>query len=149
VQVKVLDFGPAKAAGSTPDLTQSPTSTVNHTSDSVVTGTPGYMSPEQARGQAVDKSTDIWAFGCVLSEMLTARVAFKGGTVSDTIAAVLESEPQWDALPHGTPASRWCPNRLHHRRSAARVGHVGSSGGRWRATALAAQRIRIDLGWSS
>ena len=105
--VKVLDFGLAKAAGdgSTPDLTHSPTKTVNHTSDGAVMGTPGYMSPEQARGQVVDKRTDIWAFGCVLYEMLTGRVAFKGGTVSDTIAAVLGSEPAWDALPDGTPAS--------------------------------------------
>ena len=66
--VKVLDFGLAKAArdGSTPDLTHPPTKTVNNTSDGAVMGTPGYMSPEQARGQAVDKRTDIWAFGCVL-----------------------------------------------------------------------------------
>ena len=105
--VKVLDFGLAKVAGddSTPDLTHSPTKTLNHTSDGAVMGTPGYMSPEQARGQVVDKRTDIWAFGCVLYEMLTGRVAFKGGTVSDTIVAVLESEPDWDALPGATPAS--------------------------------------------
>jgi eukaryotic-like serine/threonine-protein kinase len=105
--VKVLDFGLAKAAGdrSTPDLTHSPTKTVNHTSDGAVMGTPGYMSPEQARGQAVDKRTDVWAFGCVLYEILTGRVAFKGETVSDTIVAVLGSEPDWDALPGGTPAS--------------------------------------------
>ncbi len=90
---------------STPDRTDSPTKTVNHTSDGAVMGTPGYMSPEQARGQVVDKRTDIWAFGCVLYEMLTGRVAFKGGTVSDTIAAVLGSEPAWDALPGETPAS--------------------------------------------
>jgi eukaryotic-like serine/threonine-protein kinase len=103
--VKILDFGLAKAAGdgSTPDRTDSPTKTVNHSSDGVVMGTPGYMSPEQARGQVVDKRTDIWAFGCVLYEMLTGRVAFKGGTVSDTIVAVLGSEPEWDALPGGTP----------------------------------------------
>jgi serine/threonine protein kinase/Tol biopolymer transport system component len=103
--VKVLDFGLAKAAGdgSMPDLTHSPTKTVNHTSDGAVMGTPGYMSPEQARGQVVDKRTDIWAFGCVLYEMLTGRVAFKG--VSDTIVAVLGSEPEWDALPDGTPVS--------------------------------------------
>ena len=68
-------------------------------------GTPGYMSPEQARGQVVDKRTDIWAFGCVLYEMLTGRAAFMGATVSDTIVAVLGSEPEWDALPRGTPAS--------------------------------------------
>ncbi len=105
--VKVLDFGLAKAAGdgSTPDLTHSPPKSVNRTNDGAVMGTPGYMSPEQARGQIVDKRTDIWAFGCVLYEMLTGRVAFMGATVSDTIAAVLGSEPEWDALPRGTPAS--------------------------------------------
>ena len=63
------------------------------------------MSPEQARGQVVDKRTDIWAFGCVLYEMLAGRAAFKGGSVSDTIAAVLGSEPDWDALPNGTPTA--------------------------------------------
>ena len=63
------------------------------------------MSPEQARGQAVDKRTDIWAFGCVLYEMLTGRPAFRGETVSDTIAAILEREPDWSALPAQTPAS--------------------------------------------
>ncbi len=105
--VKVLDFGLAKAAGdgSTPDLAHSPTKTVNLTGESAVMGTPGYMSPEQARGQLVDKRTDIWAFGCVLYEMLTGRVAFKGVSVSDTIAAVLGSEPAWDGLPDGTPAN--------------------------------------------
>ena len=102
---KVLDFGLAKSVGaaSTPDLTQSPTMPANHTSAGAVLGTAGYMSPEQARGQVVDKRTDIWAFGCVLYEMLTGRAAFKGGSVSDTIAAVLGSEPDWAALPDETP----------------------------------------------
>ena len=63
------------------------------------------MSPEQARGLPVDKRTDIWAFGCVLYEMLTGRVAFAGDTVSDTIAKILEREPDWSALPAATPAS--------------------------------------------
>ena len=105
--VKVLDFGLAKAAGegSTSDLTHSPTMTGHRTSDGAVMGTAGYMSPEQARGQAVDKRTDIWAFGCVLYEMLTGHVAFTGDTMSDTIVAVLGSEPDWDALPAATPAS--------------------------------------------
>jgi eukaryotic-like serine/threonine-protein kinase len=104
---KVLDFGLAKTAGaaSTPDLTQSPTMAANHTSAGAVLGTPGYMSPEQARGHVVDKRTDIWAFGCVLYEMLAGRAAFKGGSVSDTIVAVLGSEPEWDALPKETPTS--------------------------------------------
>ncbi len=105
--VKVLDFGLAKAAGdgSRPELTYSPSKTVNDTGVGIVMGTPGYMSPEQARGQVVDKRTDIWAFGCVLYEMLTGRVAFMGATVPDTIVAILEREPEWDALPAGTPAS--------------------------------------------
>jgi serine/threonine-protein kinase len=69
----------------------------------VILGTAGYMSPEQARGQTVDRRTDVWAFGCVLYEMLTARRAFPGSTVSDTIAAIISREPDWDALPGSTP----------------------------------------------
>jgi serine/threonine protein kinase len=83
--VKVLDFGLAKAAtddGVSPDLTHSPTITVAGTREGVLLGTVAYMSPEQARGQAVDKRTDIWAFGCVLYELLTGRAAFGGETVS-------------------------------------------------------------------
>ena len=103
--VKVLDFGLAKECGEVnSDLTQSPTVTGGGTRDGVVLGTAAYMSPEQARGHLVDKRTDIWAFGCVLYEMLTGRIAFKGDTVSDTIAAILRAEPEWDALPSTTPA---------------------------------------------
>ena len=102
---KVLDFGLAKttSTAATPDLTHSPTVPANYSGAGAVLGTPGYMSPEQARGHMVDKRTDIWAFGCVLYEMLTGRAAFKGGSVSDTIAAVLGSDPKWDDLPKGTP----------------------------------------------
>ena len=105
--VKVLDFGLAKAAsgdGSVPDLTQSPTVTVGGTRDGVILGTAAYMSPEQARGKPIDKRTDVWAFGCVVYEMLTGRVAFGGDTLSDTIAAILDREPEWSALPAATPA---------------------------------------------
>lgn len=107
---KVLDFGLAKSTdvASTPDLAQSQTMPANHTGAGAVMGTPGYMSPEQARGQVVDKRTDVWAFGCVLYEMLTGCAPFKGGSVSDTIAAVLESEPEWDALPQETPPASVC-----------------------------------------
>jgi Tol biopolymer transport system component len=73
--------------------------------EGAIIGTAAYMSPEQARGLPVDKRTDIWAFGCVLYEMLTGRVAFAGDTVSDSIAKILEREPDWSALPAATPAS--------------------------------------------
>ena len=79
--------------------------TVSGTDDGVILGTAAYMSPEQARGQRVDKQTDIWAFGCVLYEMLTGRMAFPGNTVSDCIAAILERDPDWAALPATTPLS--------------------------------------------
>jgi Tol biopolymer transport system component len=98
-KVKVLDFGLAKAAS--PDSTR-PDLTGSH--EGLVLGTPSYMSPEQARGVSVDKRSDIWAFGCVLYEMLTGRPAFPGATVSDTIAKILEREPDWSALPAATPA---------------------------------------------
>ena len=65
----------------------------------MILGTAAYMSPEQARGKPVDKRTDVWAFGCVLFEMLTGKRAFEGETVSDTLAAVLTKEPDWAALP--------------------------------------------------
>jgi eukaryotic-like serine/threonine-protein kinase len=104
--VKVLDFGLAKAvAGESPngvDLTKSPTITAGGTREGLVLGTAAYMSPEQARGQAVDKRADIWAFGCVLYEMLADRSPFRCDTVSDTLAAVLEHQPDWDALPVST-----------------------------------------------
>ena len=75
------------------------------TREGAILGTAAYMSPEQARGLPVDKRTDIWAFGCVLYEMLTGRVAFAGDTVSDSIAKILEREPDWSALPAATPVA--------------------------------------------
>jgi Tol biopolymer transport system component len=103
--VKVLDFGLAKSGGEgSSDLTNSPTM-IGPTASGVVLGTAPYMSPEQARGKLVDKRTDIWAFGCVLYEMLAGRRAFPGETSSDTIAAILEREPDWSALPASTPAA--------------------------------------------
>src|SRR5712691_6045898 len=104
--VKVLDFGLAKAfadEGSGADVSESPTMT--GTIAGVILGTAAYMSPEQARGQRVDKRTDIWAFGCVLFEMLTGSSAFVRETVTDTIAAVVGAEPEWKSLPVNTPAS--------------------------------------------
>ena len=98
------------------------TATMGGTMDGAIVGTPAYMSPEQARGQAVDKRTDIWAFGCVLYEMLTGRAAFGGDTLSDTIASVLEREPDWSRLPADTPEPiRNSARRLSRKRSARSV----------------------------
>jgi eukaryotic-like serine/threonine-protein kinase len=113
--VKVLDFGLAKAVapGFSPahadaDLkvgaTDSPTLSTLATQPGMILGTAAYMSPEQAKGLRVDRRCDIWAFGCVLFEMLTGRKAFEGETISDVLAAVLTKEPDWNALPDTTPA---------------------------------------------
>jgi eukaryotic-like serine/threonine-protein kinase len=103
--VKVLDFGLAKTHTDAGDLTNAHTETAVASESGVLLGTVPYMSPEQARGQAVDKRTDIWAFGCVLYELLTGRRAFHEPTSSDTIAAILERPPDWAALPSTTPAA--------------------------------------------
>jgi Tol biopolymer transport system component len=106
-QVKLLDFGLAKnygpqavsgpggAGGSGPSMTM----TTAGTAAGMILGTAAYMSPEQARGKPVDRRTDVWAFGCVLYEMLTGRVAFPGETVTDVLAAIVHKDPAWDALP--------------------------------------------------
>jgi serine/threonine protein kinase len=100
--VKILDFGIAKTIVSEAD---GPTAaTFERTQPGLMMGTAAYMSPEQARGESVDKRTDIWAFGCVLFEILSGRAVFTGETISDTIAAILEREPEWDVLPAQTPA---------------------------------------------
>ena len=103
--VKVLDFGLAKAfqpdSGSEPS--ESPTMTAAATRAGVIMGTAAYMAPEQAKGKAVDKRADIWAFGCLLYELVTGHRAFAGGDVAETLAAVIQSEPDWDALPPKFP----------------------------------------------
>jgi Tol biopolymer transport system component len=101
---KVLDFGLAKIADGQPSGTDHET-TFAATAQGMVVGTPAYMSPEQARGLAVDRRTDIWAFGCVLYELLAGAPAFKGESSSDLIVAILEREPDWRALPADTPAA--------------------------------------------
>jgi Tol biopolymer transport system component len=109
--VKVLDFGLAKALEPTPSsagvgaLPNSPTITQHATQLGVILGSAGYMAPEQARGRAVDRRADIWAFGVVLYEMLTGRRAFEGEEITDVIAAVLKSDPDLAALPSDLPAS--------------------------------------------
>jgi serine/threonine protein kinase len=111
--VKVLDFGLAKndsisgkgSASGGIELTQSPTVLPSGTRAGMIMGTAAYMSPEQARGLAVDHRTDIWAFGCILFEMLAGRPPFDGNTVFDVIASILRSDPDWTALPTTTPAA--------------------------------------------
>jgi eukaryotic-like serine/threonine-protein kinase len=108
--VKVLDFGLAKVldtqdSTATMDMANSPTLSAMATQAGMILGTAAYMSPEQAKGQRVDRLADIWAFGCVLFEMLTGRKSFDGETVSDVLAAVIMKDPDWTALPDTTPPS--------------------------------------------
>ena len=105
-KVKVLDFGLAKAFegdAANVDMSNSPTLSMAATMQGVILGTAAYMSPEQAKGKSVDKRTDIWAFGCVFYELLTAKQAFHGEDVTDILAAVVRAEPDWQALPAATP----------------------------------------------
>ena len=104
--VKLLDFGIAQVViGEAPgsDLSHTAQTPIEATRPGVVAGTPGYMSPEQARGQPVDTRSDIWAFGCILYEMLALRKAWDGATLSDTITEILDREPDWSRLPPDTP----------------------------------------------
>jgi eukaryotic-like serine/threonine-protein kinase len=105
--VKILDFGLAKAIEgdvSSIDIANSPTISRMATQAGVLLGTAAYMSPEQAKGKSVDRRADIWAFGCVLYEMLTGKMAFPGESVTDILAAVIRAEPDWSELPAATPA---------------------------------------------
>jgi len=122
---KVLDFGLAKALGEEePSSALDVSATASLTTSGMILGTPACMSPEQARGQAVDERTDVWSFGCVLYECLTRKPAFEGETASDVIAAVLTRDPDWRRLPRGLPAAarrllgrclqRDRQRRLHH-----------------------------------
>jgi Tol biopolymer transport system component len=130
IEPKVLDFGLAKAVGPDPsgpgspslDSGHSPTVTSFGTMAGVILGTAAYMSPEQARGRAVDKRTDLWALGAIVYEMLTGTAAFGGETISDTLASVLKTEPDWDALPAATPpAVRRVVRRCLKRNAADRL----------------------------
>jgi len=107
-QVKILDFGLAKAMApevdaSDPAISQSPTLTLAATQRGEILGTAAYMSPEQARGKAVDKRTDVWAFGVCLYEALAGQRLFEGEDAMDTVGAVLRDVPSWDPLPSGVP----------------------------------------------
>jgi serine/threonine-protein kinase len=140
--VKMLDFGLAKileggAAGRLgragearlQNLSQSPTiAPAMMTGAGMILGTTAYMSPEQARGKAVDTRADIWAFGCVLFEMLTGRTAFGGDTMTDVLAAIVKNEPEWQALPAGTPPIvRSLLRRCLQKDPAERLRHAGDA----------------------
>ena len=135
--VKVLDFGLAKAmepasaqsASAGQAVSQSPTITSPAmTQAGLILGTAAYMSPEQAKGRPTDKRSDVWAFGCVLYEMLTGRRAFDGDDVSDTLAAVLRAEPDWSALPRETPHEiRLLLKRCLEKDRRARISDMGTT----------------------
>jgi serine/threonine-protein kinase len=149
-RVKVLDFGLAKlgpggAGGSGrpggsggpggESLSLSPTLSIHATNAGVILGTAAYMSPEQARAKPVDRRTDIWAFGCVLFEMLTGRQAFAGETVTDVLSAITRDEPDWNALPAATPPHiRTLLRRCLQKDPQKRLPHIGIA------------RIEIDEG---
>jgi eukaryotic-like serine/threonine-protein kinase len=129
--VKVLDFGLAKAVSDDPSLTDSsnsPTLTAVATLSGIILGTAAYMSPEQARARALDRRTDIWAFGCLVFEMLTGKIAFSGETTTDTLAAVLTKEPDFERLPASTPASiRRLINRCLQKERKNRLQAIGDA----------------------
>ncbi len=130
--VKVLDFGLAKAmdpaGASGANAANSPTLTSHATALGMIIGSAAYMAPEQARGKAVDRRADIWAFGVVLFEMLAGRRVFAGGATSDVIAAVLLQEIDWRALPAGTPPRlRWLLERCLERNPRQRLRDIGEA----------------------
>ena len=130
--VKVLDFGLAKALEPSPQSSasamMSPTISIHGTQAGLILGTAAYMSPEQARGKAVDRRADIWAFGVVLFEMLAGRRPFDDGEVSDLIAGILKSEPQWEVLPDVTllPVRRLL-RRCLQKDPRYRLQHIGDA----------------------
>jgi serine/threonine-protein kinase len=122
-RVKVLDFGLAKASE---PQNEKIASTI--TQPGRIVGTPAYMSPEQARGAPTDHRTDIWSFGCVMYEMLTGYLPFEGETATDTVARVLEREPDWQALPQQTPANiRVMLRRCLEKKPRQRLQHIGDA----------------------
>ena len=155
-KVKVLDFGLAKARWELEGDQQlsQPGGLASQTLPGRIAGTPGYMSPEQARGEAADKQMDVWAFGCLLYELLTGSRAFPGETTTETVAAVLEREPDWAALPAKTPKKirellRQCLQkdaalRLRNVADARKTIETAQRGwNRWRGAAVAAVVLAI------
>ena len=163
-RVKVLDFGLAKAvwaegqpqATNNQDVTRLSHGTIFESLAGRIMGTPGYMSPEQAQGREIDNRTDIWAFGCVLYELLNGERAFRGETQAETLAAVLEREPDWQALPPNTPVRirellKRCLQKDPERRlgdiTEARKALDAALGGwnRWKVAALAGAAAVIAI----
>ncbi len=128
-QIKVLDFGLARVIDSDPtsSVANSPTLTLAATQVGVVLGTAAYMAPEQAKGRVADRRSDVWAFGCVFFEMLTGKRVFDGEDVSETLAAVLRAEPDWNALPADVPSGvRALLKRCLERDRRARIPEIGT-----------------------
>jgi eukaryotic-like serine/threonine-protein kinase len=130
-KVKILDFGLSRVLQEQPpatDRTDSPTIPDDVTIPGMILGTAAYMSPEQAKGKPVDKQTDIWAFGCVLYECLTGKRAFQGETVTEIIASILKSEPDWSALPADMPPSiRTLLHRCLRKDPGSRLRDIGDA----------------------
>ena len=144
-RVKVLDFGLAKSlAAVSLEESRSSTAILPQTRAGTILGTPSYMSPEQARGRPVDKRADIWAFGCVLYEMLAGRRAFEGETFTDTLADILDREPDWARLPRATPeAIRRLLERCLEKDPSRRLRDAGDAGLEI-ATALSSRRDGVS-----
>jgi eukaryotic-like serine/threonine-protein kinase len=129
--VKVLDFGLATALSdevAESDMSNSPTLSMAATRQGVILGTAAYMSPEQAKGKRVDRRTDVWAFGCVLYEMLTGKAAFQGEDVTEILAAIVMKEPAFDALPAKTSSAiRMLLRRCLEKNLRRRLGHMSEA----------------------
>jgi len=129
--VKVLDFGLAKALSSEPerssDPSNSPTMTMGMTTAGAIMGTPGYMSPEQAKGKSADHRADMWAFGVVLSEMLTGKPLYAGETVGEIMASIIKDEPSLAQLPVTPPGIRYLIERCLHKDPQQRLQHMGEA----------------------
>jgi len=156
-RVKILDFGLARAvwgSAEDEDLSRERVIKDRDTLSGHILGTPGYMSPEQTRGEHVDQRTDIWAFGCLFLELLTGKRTFHGKSQQDTLAAVLDREPDWQQLPAATPPKirellHLCLQKEPKRRLAdittARLTIEAARRGqdRWRAAAIAVAALAV------
>jgi serine/threonine-protein kinase len=147
-RVKVLDFGLATPVKATSTTQTAMTTVIGHTQPGTIVGTPSYMSPEQVRGLPLDPRTDIWAFGCVLFEMLTGKPAFPGATMSDIVAKILEGDPDWASLPTAMSDAmhrvvRWALAKDVHQR----LRHIGDAILELEGSASSASRHDAGPAW--